>query len=66
MSGSLDAQHVELPGVVTAVHSNSASLLTRDGVVQLELRVTGLEPAQFERFENALVRVRGCLFASWD
>jgi signal transduction histidine kinase len=66
MSGSLDAQYVELPGVVTAVHSNSVSLLTRGGVVQLELRVIGLEPAEFRRFENALVRVRGCLLALWD
>lgn len=66
LSGSLDAQYVELPGVVTAVQSNSISLLTRAGVVQIELRVIGLEPEQFQPFENALVRVRGCLFASWD
>jgi signal transduction histidine kinase len=66
MSGSLDAQYVELPGVVTAVRSNSVSLLTRDGVVELELRVIGLEPHHFKRFENALVRVRGCLLAMWD
>lgn len=66
LSGSLDAQYVELPGVVTTVQGNSISLLTRAGVVQIELRVIGLEPEQFKHFENALVRVRGCLFASWD
>ena len=32
----------------------------------IELRVTGLEPEQFKQFENALVRVRGCMLASWD
>lgn len=66
MNGSLDAQYVEVPGIVTAVHSNSISLLTRDGVLQIELRVIGLEAEKFKRYEDALVRVRGCLFASWD
>ena len=32
----------------------------------MELRVPGLAPAGLAAFENALVRVRGCLFANWD
>jgi len=66
LTGSLDAQFVEISGVVTAVHSNSISLFMREGVVEVELRVIGPEPSDLSQFENALVRVRGCLFASWD
>ncbi len=66
MNGSLDAQYVELQGIVTTVSTNSATLFTGDGRIKLELRVIGMKTAQMERFEDAVVRVRGCLFASWD
>jgi len=42
------------------------TLLTRDGRIRLELRMTGMQPDAFGRFEDALVRVRGCLLATWD
>lgn len=67
MSGSLDAQYVELDGVITAVQTNVVTLLTAGGIVKVELRVNGLKDlAELKQYENALVRIRGCLFASWD
>jgi signal transduction histidine kinase len=100
INGSLDAQQVELQGIVTTVHSNGLTLLMRGGVVKIELRLAGSQtsardrspvaaqdntdglgnaqnhptqrsaagegPPALREFENALVRIRGCLFASWD
>ena len=66
MNGSLDAQYAEIQGVVTAAQPEGVTLLTRGGIIRVELRVTGLPPEEFKRYENALVRLRGCLFASWD
>lgn len=66
INGSLDAQEVELQGIVTAVQTNGLTLLMRGGVVKIELRLTGQSTADLAGFENALVRIRGCLFASWD
>jgi signal transduction histidine kinase len=67
MSGSLDAQYVEIAGVVTAVQSNRVTLLTSGGIVKMEIRANGISRMEeLKQFENALVRLRGCLFASWD
>jgi hypothetical protein len=66
MNGSLDAQYVEIQGIVTAILTNGLTLRTRGGIINVELRVTGIPSQELKRFENALVRVRGCLFASWD
>jgi len=66
LNGSLDAQFVEMEGIVTAVEPEGISMLTRDGVIGVELRGPGLDAGVFKSFENALVRIRGCLFASWD
>jgi signal transduction histidine kinase len=66
MNGSLDAQYVELQGMVIAVNDNGLTLLTRDGRIKMELRVKGAAPETLARYEDALVRVRGCLFANWD
>ncbi len=66
MNGSLDAQYVELQGIVTSVSTNGVTLFTGDGQLKLELRVIGIKNAELERYEDAVVRVRGCLLASWD
>ena len=66
MTGSLDAQFVEVPGIVTAVQENSISLLTRDGVLEIELRGSNLKNDDFKRYEGHMIRVRGCLLALWD
>jgi signal transduction histidine kinase len=66
MNGSLDAQYVELQGIITSVSTNGVTLFTGDGQLKLELRVIGMKTAELERYEDAVVRVRGCLLASWD
>lgn len=65
-NGSMDAQYVELQGMVTDVQTNRVTLRTEGGIIQVELRLIGGEQIDFSRFENALIRVRGALFASWD
>jgi signal transduction histidine kinase len=66
MNGSLDAQYVELQGIITTVNSNGVTLFTGDGRIKLELRVAGIETEGLELYEDAVVRVRGCFLASWD
>ncbi|MDW8308108.1 MAG: histidine kinase [Verrucomicrobiales bacterium] len=66
LNGSLDAQFVQLQGIVTAVHSNSLTLLTRHGRIKMELRLNGPPGQSLERYEDSLVSIRGTLFASWD
>lgn len=66
MNGSLDAQYVELQGVVTTIDSNSLTLFTGNGRLRVELEVVGMKHAELERYEDAVIRIRGCLFASWD
>ena len=66
MNGSLDAQYVELQGIVTSVSTNGVTLFTGDGQIKLELRVIGIKTGELERYEDAVVRVRGILLASWD
>jgi signal transduction histidine kinase len=66
MNGSLDAQFVELQGIVTSVSTNGVTLFTGDGQIKLELRVNGIKTEELERYEDAVVRVRGILLASWD
>lgn len=66
LNGSLDAQYVQLQGIVTAVQSNSLTLLTRHGRIRMEVRLNSARPDALERFEDSLVSIRGTLFASWD
>ena len=66
LNGSLDAQYVELQGVITAVSGTNMTLLMRDGRITLELRGDGLKLESLAPYEDALVRVRGCLFANWN
>ena len=64
LNGSLDGQYVEVQGVVTAVEPGGVTLLTLAGkyrVLLFEMPFTDLQP-----YENALVRIKGCLYASWD
>jgi signal transduction histidine kinase len=66
MNGSMDAQYVEVQGIITARLTNGVTLRTRGGVLNIELRLNGVSTAELARCKNALVRVRGCLFATWD
>ncbi|HEV8543279.1 MAG TPA: response regulator, partial [Verrucomicrobiae bacterium] len=63
MNGSMDAQYVELRGVITAVEGNAVTLLMRGG----SIRITDFGPRfRLKDYEHALVRIRGSLFARWD
>lgn len=66
MNGSLDAQYVEIRGILTSVQPDGAMLLTPDGRIKADIRVAGFNNQNLDRYEDALIRVRGCLFATWD
>jgi hypothetical protein len=64
MNGSLDTQYVELQGIITESDENKITLLTRGGKINIGL--PDMQPDERKGFESALIRLRGCLFASWD
>jgi signal transduction histidine kinase len=68
INGSLDTQFIEIEGIVTTVRADSVTLLTHGGKINAlvfgangDTNALALKP-----YEGALVRLRGCLFASWD
>lgn len=66
INGSLDAQYVEIQAILTSVQTNGVILRTADGTILTDIRVANGEPEDLTRYEDALIRVRGCLFATWD
>lgn len=71
VNGSLDAQWVELEGVMEKISTrpngwSSVRLRMRIGTIQLELLVAGMQPEALARLEHSHVRLRGCMFAAWD
>ena len=64
LNGSLHCQYVELEGVVTSINGGTITLLTRDGPINVQL--DAMAPPLPADYRNALVRLRGCLFAAWD
>lgn len=67
INGSLDAQYIEIQGIITSIDTNGvAAFLTQGGLIKAELRVNGLNTAELRHYTDALVRLRGVLFASWD
>jgi hypothetical protein len=64
INGSLDTQYVEIQGIVTSVGADGVTLLTHGGKINALL--VGTNDVPWTRHENSLVRLRGCLFASWD
>jgi len=64
LNGSLHAQYVELEGVATLIESNTVTLLTRDGRIRVQLDSMASPIPQ--SYLNAVIHMRGCLFASWD
>ena len=64
INGSLDTQYVEIEGVVTSVHASQVTLLTHGGRIQATLG--GPTLGDLKQYENSIVRVQGCLFATWD
>ncbi len=64
MNGTLDTQSVEIQGVVTAVERTSVMLLTHNGKIQIDL--PEMQSEALKRYQNALIRIRGCLWAVKD
>jgi signal transduction histidine kinase len=64
VNGSLDTQYVEIDGVVTAVQDQALSLLTEGGKITLNLRDFRAE--SLVGYSNAVVRIRGCVFAPFN
>src|SRR5437660_12669177 len=64
INGSLDTQYVEIEGIVTSVRADQVTLMTHGGRIIATLAGTNL--GTLTQYENSLVSVRGCLFASWD
>jgi signal transduction histidine kinase len=72
MTGSLDDQWVELKGVVERATSRPVGYIngwsrmmlhTQGGTVWVDVQMPGAKSEDLESYENALVRLRGCLFA---
>ncbi len=64
INGTLDTQYVEVQGVVIAVQTNTLTLLTHGGKIYVNLPEERSEA--LKHYENALVRIRGCLWAVKD
>lgn len=67
-NGSLDTDFVEIEGVVTAILPDGVTLRTHDGKINVRVFETGgaTNATALKFDEDALIRMRGCLFASWD
>jgi signal transduction histidine kinase len=68
VNGSLDTRLVEFQGIVTSVNTNGLTLLTHGGKINVAFfgknAVTNV--IALKQYLDALVRLRGCLFASWN
>ena len=64
LNGSLDAQYVEVQGVVTSVEKDGITLLTLAG--KYHIVFSPMPNTDLASIENALVRIKGCFYASWD
>lgn len=62
-SGSMDVQWVEFLGLVSSVQSNRLTLLLPEGALEVHLE-NHFEP-ELKRYQHAVVRIRGTLFAIW-
>ncbi|MGA2542386.1 MAG: carbohydrate-binding protein [Verrucomicrobiota bacterium] len=63
VNGSLDTQYAEIDGVVTAVQDQNVLLLTESGKITLDL--SDFRSEVLGGYVNALIRIRGCAFASF-
>ncbi len=63
-NGGMDAQWVEFGGLVTGIQTNIMTLLLPEG--HLDVQMEGYYGADLKQFQNAVVRIRGTLYAVWD
>jgi signal transduction histidine kinase len=68
INGSLDTEFVEIEGIIISVREGSVTLLTHGGKINVLVfdETGGTNDLSLKPYEDALVRLRGCLFASWD
>ncbi|TAL00284.1 MAG: hypothetical protein EPO07_09895, partial [Verrucomicrobia bacterium] len=71
INGSLDCRLVEVRGVIESLlHRGNGwsrvSLRTKDGTLRVELRRAGIQPESLAGLQDAVVRLRGCMFADRD
>ncbi len=71
MNGSVDANRVEIQGVLTEINASEMELLTRDGRIKILSKYTYPLPAlpaelNADRLLDSVVRVRGVFAARWD
>ncbi len=72
LNGSLDAEYVELRGVLTSVSPAEMTLLTSEGKLRIHATddrpLPSLPPLPTgnRSYVDSIVRMRGCLTASWD
>ena len=64
VNGSIDTQFAEIEGVVSAIHDRQVVLLLQGGKITLDL--SDLRAESLLGCENALIRIRGCFFASFN
>jgi signal transduction histidine kinase len=64
LNGILDSQYVEIQGIVTDVYPDGVKLLTRIGRIEIDLGGKSVE--DWRKFQDALIRVRGCALAIYD
>ncbi len=64
VNGSLDTEYAEIEGIVTAIHDLSVVLLTDGGKITLDL--SEFRPETLREYQNAFVRIRGCVFANFN
>ncbi len=65
MNGSLDAQYVEIQGIITSLNSNHCTLLIPGGTLAMEFQCLPDRLEPLARCLKRLVRLRGCLLAVW-
>lgn len=63
-NGGMDVQWVEFGGLVTGIQTNMLTLLLPEG--HLDVVMEGYYRSDLKKFQNAVVRIRGVLFAVWD
>jgi signal transduction histidine kinase len=68
INGSLDTEFVEIEGIITSVGESNITLRTHGGKINVLVFDAngGTNDIAFKPYEDALVRLQGCLFASWD
>jgi len=64
LNGSLDTEYAEIDGAVTEVQNRRLTLITQGHQISVEFPDS--RPEALRDLENALIRIRGCVFTDFD